>query len=174
MFECDICGNTYEKKRSLSYHKSHTHERRQQEEWRSEEWLTREYIEKERSLQDIADDVGYSNGTVANVMERFGIERRDKEDATRAKLRREYVTHYTSTSGYEVWKDKSSGNKSFSVHRLLAIAEFGTDSVKGKQVHHKNGIKWDNRPENLEVMTNAEHQKIHYERGDTGLTPGNE
>jgi HNH endonuclease len=32
---------------------------------------------------------------------------------------------------------------------------------KGLHVHHKNGVRHDNRKENLEVITNAEHQKYH-------------
>jgi len=33
--------------------------------------------------------------------------------------------------------------------------------VKDKHVHHKNGIPWDNRPENLEAMSRQEHRTIH-------------
>ena len=35
------------------------------------------------------------------------------------------------------------------------------DALKGKVVHHENGIPWDNRPENLETMSPEKHRKIH-------------
>ena len=47
------------------------------------------------------------------------------------------------------------------IHRLVAVSEFGFDEVKDKEVHHKNGCPLDNRPENLEPVTQAEHNKIH-------------
>ena len=40
-------------------------------------------------------------------------------------------------------------------HRV--VAQPGPDQV----VHHVNGDQTDNRPENLEVMTQAEHAKLH-------------
>lgn len=50
-------------------------------------------------------------------------------------------------------------------HILIVASAFGLDAVKGKVVHHKNGDKLDNRIENLQIMTMAEHNKIHnYEK----------
>ncbi|NWM54968.1 hypothetical protein GY652_27320, partial [Escherichia coli] len=39
----------------------------------------------------------------------------------------------------------------------------GYDAVAGKQVHHKNEIPWDNRPENLEPLSDEEHILEHHD-----------
>jgi len=38
--------------------------------------------------------------------------------------------------------------------------------VKDKDVHHNNGIPWDNRPENIEPIPKEEHAKLHTENKD--------
>jgi hypothetical protein len=71
------------------------------------------------------------------------------------------------------WMDYSNPSRgdSIPVHRLLAVAEWGVDAVKGKHVHHENGVKWDNRVGNLELLNPSEHAKMHYEKGDLELEP---
>lgn len=83
--------------------------------------------------------------------------------------RQEYVYYQTNTDGYEIWHDRIS-QKAVSIHQLLAISE-GEDPGKvfsnGEfQIHHKNGIKWDNRGSNLELLTAKEHGKIHADMRD--------
>lgn len=46
-------------------------------------------------------------------------------------------------------------------HRIIAEQIINRRLVKNEVVHHKNGIRWDNRIENLEVMDAIEHAKMH-------------
>jgi len=51
-------------------------------------------------------------------------------------------------------------------HILVAEATIGRAIKRGEEVHHINGVKTDNRPENLQVLTAAEHGRLHMaERG---------
>lgn len=52
-------------------------------------------------------------------------------------------------------------------HRLVAEAKLGRALSPNEHVHHINEVKTDNRPENLEVLTPAEHRVEHrdFERG---------
>jgi hypothetical protein len=47
-------------------------------------------------------------------------------------------------------------------HRRVAEQMLGRELVRGEIVHHVNGDKRDNRPENLVVMTQSEHMRLHF------------
>lgn len=135
--------------------------------WRDEETLHRLYVEEKMSVLQIADKLDCGTDTVYKWMDRHGIERRNSEEAA---LNREdgdgWVTHYYDSDGYEVCQASTPDDYEgrITVHRLVAIAE-GADpheimGQSGLDVHHINGIPWDNRPSNLEPVNNAKHNAL--------------
>lgn len=62
-------------------------------------------------------------------------------------------TGYTDSNGY-VWV-YSEGRKILQ-HRLRMQEILGRKLLPGENVHHKNGVRGDNRPENLELWSSSQ------------------
>jgi len=116
------------------------------------------YWGEEMSLYQIAEEVGSNAQTVLDRMEEQDIPRRKNSDY--------YISSpcafETEKRGYERWRHNYKGEyDEIRVHRLLAISEFGIENIKNKIIHHKNEIPWDNRIENIELMSQSEHARLH-------------
>lgn len=76
-----------------------------------------------------------------------------------------FLNPYISDNGYERIRICYDGKfESWTVHRLVAMMFL--DNAEGKnEVNHKNGIKTDNRVENLEWCTTSENQKHSWKMG---------
>lgn len=165
MAECDVCGGVFETAKQLEGHKSNGHN----QPWRDRDRLVKEYVENGRSSYDLADEWGCDPKTVRNWLDEYGIEKREAKDY----LRVEYVNYATTEDGYERWQlcYGDDRGESVMVHRLAAVAWFGLDKIRGKHVHHDNGVTWDNRPDNFDFPTPSEHIKLHQEDGEIPTGP---
>lgn len=61
-----------------------------------------------------------------------------------------------------IFKKTDTGTKYILQHRLVVEKFMGKKLLRNQIVHHINGIKSDNRIENLKVMTQSEHAKQDY------------
>lgn len=73
-------------------------------------------------------------------------------------LNEKILSQKTDTDGYKmVILYKGNYQYTFGVHRLVAKTFIINDKIEKTQVNHKNGIKADNRVENLEWVTPKEN-----------------
>jgi len=66
---------------------------------------------------------------------------------------------YIDARGYRRFKDSD-----MLVHRRIAEQKVGGPIYKGNVVHHIDGNKRNNSPENLRIMRSGEHWRLHFGR----------
>lgn len=84
---------------------------------------------------------------------------------TRPKKQIEYIFNTSKAGYYRTTITINSKKIHFNLHSWVAEAFLGP-RPKGMVINHKNGIKTDNRPENLEYCTNSQNIQHAF---DTGL-----
>src|SRR5262245_38124112 len=66
----------------------------------------------------------------------------------------------TIANGYVYWT--FGGYPDIAEHRIVMEQYIGRELLPSEVVHHRNGIRNDNRIENLEVLSRGQHPKLHY------------
>ena len=112
-------------------------------------------------MEEIWKDVDGYEGLykVSNLGRVLGLRRKSRKNSDN------YLSPATNRKGYNTLcftKDKVK--KTVKVYRIVAIAFIENPENKAT-VNHKNGIKTDDRAENLEWMTNLENMRHGYENG---------
>lgn len=80
--------------------------------------------------------------------------------ADRGKKPHNYAGPRRTSMGYVI-VDHPSGEGRVYEHRLIAEKMLGRLLASHEHVHHRNGNRSDNRPENLEVLIASDHIRIH-------------
>lgn len=125
--------------------------------WRDEEELLNQLGEFGTAAK-VAENMGVSKSTISRWLDRHGID----FDGRKTKIPK-FTTRKEHDYAYEGWSVYVDGSSTFvRHHRLLAtLLVNDLEELKGKHVHHINEIPWDNRIENFELVTMAEHSRVH-------------
>lgn len=130
----------------------------------TKEQLENLYWELKMSFVMIAEKLNYTKTGIRDMFRRFNIPSRTLSEAQQVggqAGRCRYRGGFTSLNGYTLIKDKShhrANGRGYVMEHILVLEEkLGRPLLPNEVGHHLNGIKHDNRPENLIAMVRKRH-----------------
>ena len=132
------------------------------------------YHDEKLSMHQMAERLNVTYGAIYYQMRKHGVSTRSHDDAlitlgksgryTGERNPRWTGGRHISTQGYVLVRmpdhPKACNRGYVREHVLVWERHHKTSLPKGWHVHHKNGVKTDNRPENLEAMTHQKHSDV--------------
>jgi len=143
------------------------------------EELYKLYWEKEYSLEEIRKMFNCGRETIRNKFKKFGIKTRSRAEAASTKRFQKKCSARNIGRNNPHWKggiiqnpygyvyikkpEHPRATKYGYVKRSYLVAEetLGRYLYANEITHHKNGIRNDDRPENIKVITRGEHTSFH-------------
>ncbi|WP_328186910.1 HNH endonuclease signature motif containing protein [Marinobacter sp. OP 3.4] len=113
------------------------------------------------SAPEIARELGFSSTQVYRICRKLAIKPVNKAEGV-------IYTHNGYRMLLALGHPDADSKGYIREHRLVAEQKLGRRIREDEIVHHLNGDKLDNRPDNLEIMTRSEHNRHHAVEGETG------
>lgn len=131
--------------------------------------IIEQYLEKKQTTQILAKEFSMTYKNVLRILHKYKIPIRESRDGSKnlalgrgkkGKLNPNWKGGKILAGGY-IWilNPQREGKKRMYIkeHRYVMEQFLERKLLKTELVHHKNGVKTDNRFENLEVLTFANH-----------------
>ena len=138
-------------------------------------YLLEEYSVKKRSMTSIAKELNVSWVIVSKYLDKYKISKRTKSEQQSGEHSANWNggRHIKSNGYVEIYyptHPNANKRKTVYEHQLVAEKKIGRYLKTGEVVHHIDLNKSNNSPDNLVVLTNDEHAKLHSIL-KTGISP---